>query len=372
MNSRLVQNTVLVCMLATGLQITADIAKVGVLVLDDKTERPIPNVRIAGIFHMHGGWLAVKGTPDPNLDEAVTDANGRCKVWGRTNTGDVTCIIDPEAAEDSKQLSCYYWQMQGGGYNFRRKNILGIWQPDNVVVTIRLQRVEHSIPMFVKDVSKASPISSSADIFPRNSDTIRYDLVMGDWLPPVGNGKVADVEFTRHPREVLYEIEMQKFGEKKKYVAYRDSMTVNFPGDDNGLVELHPSPGLWLRIRTAPEAGYVPRYQCWLQDDKFKPTTQPFVSAKETKSYDENRCFCFRIRTKRDKRGEIVEAYYGKIYGDIFFSHSINPFVPVSNVCMLYYLNLTPLDRNLEWDRKTNLNPEKMRMGYEYQNNCRP
>ena len=39
---------------------------------------------------------------------------------------------------------------------------------------------------------------------------------------------------------------------------------------------------------------------------------------------------------------------------------------------LLYYLNLTPLDRNLEWDRKTNLNPEKRRMGYEYQNNCRP
>lgn len=151
MNSRLMQNTVLVCMLAIGLHTSADLAKLGVLVLDENTDMPIPNVKITGIFHKHGGWLYTKGSPDPNLDEAVTDANGRCKVWGRTNTGDVTCIIDPEAAEDSKQLSCYYWQMQGGGYNFRRKNILGIWQPDNVVVTIRLQRVEHPIPLFVKN-----------------------------------------------------------------------------------------------------------------------------------------------------------------------------------------------------------------------------
>lgn len=365
MKLRMIKHMALAIVLAIGIPAFSDIAKLGVLVVDDTTGKPIPNVKVTGIFHKDNGWLRVKGPPEPDLDEVVTDANGRCRVWGRTNIGKVFCSIDSE-------LPGYYWEMQGGGHNFRSKNLLGIWQPDNVVVTIRLQRVEHPIPLFVKYVSNASPVSYSRDIFPKGEDTVRYDLVMGDWLPPVGSGKVADVEFTRHPRKTLYEIEMQKFGETKKYVAYRDSMTVNFPGDHNGLVELHPSPGKWLKIRTAPEVGYVPKYQCWLQDDKFKPATQSYVSAKETKSYDENRCFCFRIRTKRDKRGDVIEAYYGKIYGDIFFSHSINPLVPVSNVCMLYYLNLTPLDRNLEWDRKTNLNPEKMRMGYEYQNNCRP
>ena len=342
-----------------------DIAKISVVVQDEGSLKPMAGVSVKGVFSVNNGWMAWKGGVEPNIDTGLTDVNGMCRLRGRTNCGRVGCWV-------KEPPSGYYVPCLGVGQHFLSKNILGIWQPDNVVVTIRLQRVEHPIPLFVKYVSNASPVSGSSDIFPKGEDTVRYDLVMGDWLPPVGSGKVADVEFTRHPRKTLYEIEIQKFGEKKKYEAYRDSMTVNFPGDHNGLVELHPSPGKWLKIRTAPEVGYVPKYQCWLQDDKFKPATQSYVSAKETKSYDENRCFCFRIRTKRDKRGDVIEAYYGKIYGDIFFSHSINPLVPVSNVCMLYYLNLTPLDRNLEWDRKTNLNSEKRRMGYEYQNNCRP
>lgn len=356
MKLRTIKHMAIATVLAVGMSAYSDIAKLGVLVVDDTTGRPIPNVKVTGIFHKDNGWLRVKGPPEPDLDEVVTDANGHCRVWGRTNIGKVFCSIDSE-------LPGYYWEMQGDGHNFRSKNFLGIWQPDNLVVTIRLQRVEHPIPLFVKYVSNASPVSGSRDIFPRGEDTVRYDLVMGDWLPPVGHGKVADVAFTRHPRKKLYELEKQKFEEKKKYVAYRDSMTVEFLGEDNGLKELSPSPDLGLRIRTAPETGYSSTYESWHQNDFVDGFV---VARKVTKSYDENRCFCFRIRTRHDENGKIVEAYYGKIYGDIYFSWG------VSNVCMLYYLNLTPLDRNLEWDRKTNLNPEKMRMGYEYQNNCRP
>ncbi len=45
-------------------------------------------------------------------------------------------------------------------------------------------------------------------------------------------------------------------------------------------------------------------------------------------SEDDNRSFAFRIRTRRNERGEIIEAFY----------------------------NPTPNDRNLEFDRKANLN----------------
>ena len=344
------------CVAVTTAHAFLDVAKLGVLVLDESTGLPVKDVLVRGGFENYHGWLAVKGAPPPNEDFVRTDADGRCTVRGRTNNGEAGAAVE-------EAPSGYYCPYFGEGFTFRRKNILGIWQPDNVVVTIRLQRVEHPIPLFVKYVSNASPVSGSRDIFPKGEDTVRYDLVMGDWLPPVGSGKVADVEFTRHPRKTLYEIEIQKFGEKKKYEAYRDSMMVNFLGKDNGLMELHPPPDLGLRIRTAPGTGYSSTYESWHQTYFVDGS---FVTRKVTKSYDENRCFCFRIRTRHDASGKIVEAYYGKIYGDIYFSWG------VSNVCMLYYLNLTPLDRNLEWDRKTNLNPEKMRMGYEYQNNCRP
>ncbi len=347
---------ILIVCWSMGFTSLGDIAKIGVVVLDAGSLKPMADVPVRGVFSVNNGWMAWKGGAEPNIDKGMTDVNGMCRLRGRTNCGRVGCWV-------KEPPSGYYVPYNGVGQRFHSKNLLGIWQPDNLVVTIRLQRVEHPIPLFVKYVSNASPVSGSRDIFPKGEDTVRYDLVMGDWLPPVGSGKVADVEFTRHPRKTLYEIEIQKFGEKKKYEAYRDSMTVNFLGKDNGLMELHPPPDLGLRIRTAPGTGYSSTYESWHQTDFVDGS---FVTRKVTKSYDENRCFCFRIRTRHDASGKIVEAYYGKIYGDIYFSWG------VSNVCMLYYLNLTPLDRNLEWDRKTNLNPEKRRMGYEYQNNCRP
>ena len=317
----------------------ADIARFGVFVVDDKTGKALKNVSVMGVFDVNSGWFAVKGSDGPNLDRAVTDVNGRCRLRGRTNCGNVGCWVE-------KPPSGFYPCPQGWGRRFSEKNLLGNWQPDNLVATIRLQRVERPIPLFVKRVAKVTRGVFTADIFPKGEDTLRYDLLMGDWLPPVGTGRVADVTFTRHPREDLGE---GVNGADVRGPSYRDSMTVRFPGEGNGIVELHPPPSYRLKIRTAPEDGYRSEYLCWKGRNK---------KLEHVGSYDENRYFCFRIRTRRDDRGRIVEAYYGKIYGDILMYTGYN-FI-VCGVKFLYYLNPTPLDRNLEWDRKTNLGPDRV------------
>ena len=320
-------------------QSNADLAKVGAFVVDGWTGEPLKNVLVRGGFDNHWGWLAVKGAPLPNESFARTDVNGFCRLRGRTNIGEAGVSVR-EAPPG------FYRPRYGEGWSFRRKNLLGIWQPDNLVATIRLQRVERPIPLFVKRVAKVSRGEFTADIFPKGEDTLRYDLLMGDWLAPVGTGRVADVTFTRHPREDLGE---GVNGADVRGPSYRDSMTVRFPGEGNGLVELHPPPSYRLRIRTAPEDGYRSEYLCWRGTNR---------KLEDDGNYDENRCFCFRIRTRRDDRGRIVEAYYGKIYGDILMYTGYN-FI-VCGVKFLYYLNPTPLDRNLEWDRKTNLGPDRV------------
>ena len=68
-----------------------------------------------------------------------------------------------------------------------------------------------------------------------------------------------------------------------------------------------------------------------------------------------DRCYTFRIRTRRNDKGELVEAYYGKIYGDFEFEGDDKK--GLIGVKFLYYLNPKSLDRNLEWDMKTNLCP---------------
>ena len=328
-----------VCIFSATFLVSADVAKVGVFVVDDRTGEPMKDVSVTGSFRMDNGWLAFKGGEPPNRDSAVTDVNGRCRLRGRTNCGRMGVWA-------RNPPSGYYAPRRGWGRRFSEKNLLGIWQPDNLVATIRLQRVERPIPLFIKRVTKAERGGFTTDIFPKGEDTLRYDLLMGDWLAPVGTGRVADVTFTRHPREDLGE---GVNGADVRGPSYRDSMTVRFPGEGNGIVELHPPPSLRLRIRTAPEDGYRPEYLCWKGRDK---------TLEHVGSYDENRCFCFRIRTRRDDRGRIVEAYYGKIYGDILMYTGYN-FI-VCGVKFLYYLNPTPLDRNLEWDRKTNLGPDRV------------
>src|SRR6202041_988854 len=75
----------------------------------------------------------------------------------------------------------------------------------------------------------------------------------------------------------------------------------------------------------APQDGYQPQ---WVQTRSHKPG-QP-----ETGNFDlnGNRNFFIRVRTKIDDRGNVVNAHYGKIYGDF--------------MQFRYYLNPTPNDRN--------------------------
>ena len=321
---------------------TPQTAKVTALVMDEINGEPIEGALVSGVFEIAcDPWERVKGSPSPNVDRKRTNKDGRCELMGKTNNGEVSCLL-------RGGIDSHYWEMQGGGYTFKSKNFFGEWQPDNVVVTIKLQRVEHPIPLWVKNIRDSGRMR---DFFEEGNGRIRFDFLEGDWLPPIGKGKVADVEFVRLPHEDFGEGENDGI----KANSYRNSMSVKFLGADNGLLEMSPEPYYKLKIRTAPESGYRSEYFCWKGRSK--------KLARET-SYDKNRCFCFRVRTRRNKEGTICEAYYGKIYGDIIFGFKNNPFVPVATVQMLYYLNPTSLDRNLEWDRKTNLCPNPGDVGH--------
>jgi hypothetical protein len=313
---------------------SADIAKLGVLVLDDITNEPVEGVKVRGGFMVNAGWNAVKGSPLPNECFRLTDKNGMCNVEGKTNNGRAGAAV--VGVPDG-----YYCPLYGDGYDFKDKNLFGVWQPDDVVITLRVQRVGFPIPLFVKQVGMYEPVNQTPDIFPAGSDVLRFDMMKGEFLPPVGNGVKADVEFVRLPR--------QDFGEGVngagiKGMSYRDAMIVRFLGEDNGLVEMSTFCGSALKIRVAPEVGFGNEYLCRKGRDK---------SLRRETHYSRDRNFCFRIRTRKNHEGKIVEAYYGKIYGDISFcgEHQRGrPCVPVSSVNMRYYLNKNPMDRNLEWN----------------------
>jgi hypothetical protein len=226
------------------------------------------------------------------------------------------------------------------------------WQPDNLVVTIKLQRVEHPIPLFVKQIFSRASDSVRSNYFDIGKGQMKFDLIKGDWLPPIGTGKYADICFTRLERE---DLGIGTNFNGRTSLAYRDGMRVELLGEGNGLIEIPSKKTDGIKIRTAPLDAYKADYLVTKGKDK---------SVKYFSSSNPDRNFAFRIRTKKDADGKIVSAYYGKIYGDIEIKKPYTVEISVAAPSFMYYLNPTPLDRNLEWDMKTNLCPNPGLLSY--------
>ena len=316
----------------------ADNARFYVQVLDSVTDQPIPNISVLGTFtSKFPRWEQATEYSDFS---GITGINGRLHFSGTTNCGRAGFRTDRTASYYATQWICVPYEKKGF-------TPFSWWQPDNLVVTIKLQRVEHPIPLVVKNFFKSGSDSVSVDYFEKGEGQIKIDLVKGALLPPLGEGEFADVVFTRLKREDLGMGTTFRGSIVKP--AYRDSMAVKFTGEDNGLVEMPSNKSDGIKIRTAPEKGYKSDYLVSRGRDK---------NVKYFRTSDPDRNFAFRIRTKKDKNGKIVSAYYGKIYGDIEIKKLLGQTVFVAAPAFLYYLNPTPLDRNLEWDMKNNLCPK--------------
>ncbi|MBQ0032832.1 MAG: hypothetical protein KBT68_08535 [bacterium] len=321
----------------------ADMAKVGVVVIDEETQDPIEGATVKGWFQWNIGWRAWSEPTPIVTDTKITDKNGFCRLGGKTNVGEVGVEV--------QRIPGKYYSGSCNGFEFKRKNIFGVWQPDNLVATISLQRVEHPIPLCVKNVRpKVAP-----GTFDGTNAVLRYDFVLGDWLPPEGKGERADLEI----RTKLTIDEVLQVGRRRKKVFFEFRNEIEFTGEGNGCCAEMIAPTMGIKLRNAPEVGYgktiVNRFGV------KRKIVGPNVNEAEYSDSNPNRCYYFRIRSRFDDKGNLVEAYYGKIYGDFNFhgdwSYGFQGFD------FLCYLNPTSLDRNLEWDMKTNLCPNPGSLG---------
>ena len=309
-----------------------EMAQIGALVLDAETRRPLAGVEMMGHFAFKKGWG--EGA-DPNFVTVRTDADGRCTASARTNKGIAGWHVMsvPEG---------YYLPSHGGWFTFKEKGLLRNWQPDNLVSTVLVQRVRHPIPLVVKIFRTESVSLANA----RTGGRLAYDFICGDWLPPVGKGVTADVEFIRRP--------------PRGTETDRRDVTMRFLGEGNGIVEMSsPSYSVPL-IRTAPENGYGAELSFFAYYDE---------EGQQVRHEYDKRHFGFRIRTRRDAEGRLVGGFYGKINDGITFCVGSDPNGGTREELLTvprirYYLNPAPLDRNLEWDRKTILawNPDGKRL----------
>ena len=177
----------LVATVILSLSVRSDTVKIGAVVLDDLTRKPIPDVEVCFSFKEDVGWRAWTESSKREKIFRKTDLNGYCTASGVSNCGQGGCYVKnpPEG---------YYHPALGWKNIYTTKDAFGVWQPDNLVATIRLQRVEHPIPLFVKRV-ELRDYERGIGGFDGTNSVLRFDLMKGDWLPPYGKGDVGDVCF---------------------------------------------------------------------------------------------------------------------------------------------------------------------------------
>ncbi|MBQ6140170.1 MAG: hypothetical protein IJI54_02705 [Kiritimatiellae bacterium] len=315
-------------------------ARIGVKVVDSETEEPIPKIKVHGGFRNYSrGWgIASKD----NADDGVTGHDGFCRLSGRTEAGHACCVVRNNAG---------YYDSGWYSFDYTEQSMLklGRWLPDDVVITVRLDRVINPIPL---SVAFSRPLRTEEDemSFAEGENVALYDLLKNDWLPPLGKGEVADISFSSKRTNLGSEPYNYPSGIRTNEF-YRYDVQVRFIGDGNGMKESNPPKEAGIKLRTAPETGYEPMRVCW--------TGRMSRTEYKDNSSDE-RCYFFRIRTELDELGKIKSAIYGKIYGDFKIVGKKNG---IKGVSFLYYLNPNLNDRNLEWDRQHNLCPNTKDIG---------
>ena len=202
------------------------------------------------------------------------------------------------------------------------------WFPWNPTVKAVLRPIRNPIPMYEKRVDSQVPV---------NGQPCGFDLLKGDWVAPWGKGEIADFVFTS----------------QCEYISPKENRTIcklTFSNPNDGIQEvLPPKIGNYSAFKwyyEAPMENYEPEYTFF----KYLKPNKPRES-----QWKEGRYYYFRIRTKTDGK-KITEGYYGNLGGGGGVSQKKTP-----GTCLIgfrYFLNPTPLDRNMENDRQKNFFPE--------------
>ncbi len=210
------------------------------------------------------------------------------------------------------------------------------------------------IKALLKPVKNPIPMHASAPQsrirIPALNKNYGYDLILASPLPPLGIGKSADFFF-----EVV--------GDYTDRSAHDLKMIISFPNKHEGFVafetpqresmtEPHMDGSAYISGYAAPESGYANQL---VRVSKKSP-----ADGKAATDNDPHRNFFFRVRTAVDNKGNVIQAHYGKIYGDLGFvggNHAVSGHF-ASFKWIASYFNPTPNDRNVEFDPKRNLNPD--------------
>lgn len=208
-------------------------------------------------------------------------------------------------------------------YEFKDKKALLVWSPWNPVFEIRLKKKKNPTRMYAKNTTGIK--------IPVLEATIGYDLERGDWIAPYGKGAMSDFVF-------LFKLRYAKNDDWD--VSYK----LTFSNEQDGIQEYVVPKGNQSEFYwpyEAPEGGY--KNSIALSARNYREGW----GMKHESNFQEDRRYIFRVRTKTDEKGNIIEAKYGKIIGDMTLDGW-------GNFQLVYFFNPSGT-RSLEYDSKNPL-----------------
>ncbi len=276
-------------------------AKVVFRVVDDEGN-PVEGAKVDACFYMNKR----KGNP---RDEGFTDKDGLCALEEKT-VNEVTYTVSKEGYYETNGRLWF-----GGGRGKPAIVKWGKWQPYGKTYAVTLLPEKKPIQLIAYFFNGDYPAKSE----------VGFDLRMGDYVKPYGEGCVAD----------FY-------------------LNVNlFTNGVNGRVDrevriLFPKPldGVYRKNKKLSTRDMKSNYQtCYTANTNAiyqKEMVFTLNSETDTTLKDEE-YLVLRTRTKTDEKGRLIEAYYSKILGTWSIgAHAMYFFA---------YINSTPNDCNLEFDR---------------------
>jgi hypothetical protein len=189
--------------------------------------------------------------------------------------------------------------------------------------------------------------------FPVQNEWLGYDFKIGDWVPPYGKGRIADILFRFRNQFIGWKSSDKDMENNRRinsgaseeeirftYGKFDAELEISFPGEKEGIHEEKDRflPYGQLKLpHTAPADGYVSTWR--YTANTYSPTTAR-----------DNVGFFLRTRIQLDESGNITSTNYTKILGDFYLDAR-------GDLRFSSYFNPVPNDRNLEFDPKRNLFP---------------
>lgn len=193
---------------------------------------------------------------------------------------------------------------------------------------------------------------------PKSGVDYGYDLEMGKLVAPYGEGSVTDLIFKLTGTRA--DVKQQQ---PKEAINFR--MEIKCVNPDDGFVEFitpdikeNPQGSRLSSSNEAPLGNYIRTIDRFYITDDSGSRGKTFSLIQE----DENKCYYFRIRTKRDEKGSITSCHYGKMYGPLELRPALkkaghDPSKGEGGFFMNYvYFNPIENSRNVEFDINKNLN----------------